>query len=128
MDCISVLVPQSCLTLCDPTDCSPPGIFVHEILQARILEWVAIFFLQVIVYDSLFLCVHFLTCGFSIFSGSLVKELILSHSIFFTQLSKINWPFRCGFIFKKHILDVYLFIYLFFACGFFFFLIFFFYL
>ena len=31
---------QSCLTLCDPTDCSPPGS-VHGILQARILEWVA---------------------------------------------------------------------------------------
>ena len=36
-----VLVAQSCLTLCDPMDCSPPGSFVHEILQARILEWVA---------------------------------------------------------------------------------------
>ena len=35
------LVAQSCLTLCDPMDCSPPGCFVHGILQARILEWVA---------------------------------------------------------------------------------------
>ena len=34
-------VPQSCLTLCDPTDYSPPGSSVHGILQARILEWVA---------------------------------------------------------------------------------------
>ena len=33
---------QSCLTLCDPMDCSPPGSSVHGILQARILEWVAI--------------------------------------------------------------------------------------
>ena len=31
-----------CLTLCDPMDCSPPGSSVHGILQARILEWVAI--------------------------------------------------------------------------------------
>ena len=31
----------SCLTLCDPTDCSPPGSSVHRILQARILHWVA---------------------------------------------------------------------------------------
>ena len=31
-----------CLTLCDPVDCSPPGSSVHRILQARILEWVAI--------------------------------------------------------------------------------------
>ena len=32
----------SCLTLCVPMDCSPPGSSVHGILQARILEWVAI--------------------------------------------------------------------------------------
>ena len=30
-------VTQSCLTLCDPVDCSPPGSSVHGILQARIL-------------------------------------------------------------------------------------------
>ena len=33
---------QSCLTLCDPMDSSPPGSSVHGILQAKILEWVAI--------------------------------------------------------------------------------------
>ena len=32
---------QSCTILCDPVDCSPPGSSVHGILQARILEWVA---------------------------------------------------------------------------------------
>ena len=32
---------QSCPTLCDPMDCSPPGSSVHGIFQARILEWVA---------------------------------------------------------------------------------------
>ena len=42
--CVYVLVTQLCLTLCDPMDCSPPGSFVHGILQARILEWVAISF------------------------------------------------------------------------------------
>ena len=35
---------QSCPTLCNPVDCSPPGSSVHGILQARILEWVAIWF------------------------------------------------------------------------------------
>ena len=35
-------VAHSCPTLCDPTDCSLPGSSVHGILQARILEWVAI--------------------------------------------------------------------------------------
>ena len=37
-----VLVTQSCLTLCDPTNCSLPGFSVREILQARILEWIAV--------------------------------------------------------------------------------------
>ena len=32
---------QSCPALCNPMDCSPPGSSVHRILQARILEWVA---------------------------------------------------------------------------------------
>ena len=32
---------QSCLTLCDPMDCGPPGSSVYGILQPRILEWVA---------------------------------------------------------------------------------------
>ena len=35
-------VAQSCSNLCDPLDCSPPGSSVQGILQARILEWVAI--------------------------------------------------------------------------------------
>ena len=35
---------QSCLTLCDPIDGSPPGFPVPGILQARTLEWVAISF------------------------------------------------------------------------------------
>ena len=41
--CLS-LVTKSWPILCDPMDCSPPGSSVHGILQARILEWVAIFF------------------------------------------------------------------------------------
>ena len=41
---LCVLVAQSSLTLCDPMDCSPPSSSVHEIFQARILDWVAISF------------------------------------------------------------------------------------
>ena len=39
--CYCCLVTKSCLTLLDPMDCSPPGSSVHELLQARILEWAA---------------------------------------------------------------------------------------
>ena len=41
---VKMLVTQSYPTLCDPMDCRPPGPSVHEILQARILEWIAISF------------------------------------------------------------------------------------
>ena len=39
---VKVLVTQSCLTFCNPMDCTLPGSSVHGILQARILGWVAI--------------------------------------------------------------------------------------
>ena len=39
---VKVLVTQSCLTFCDPMDCSLPGSSIQGILQARILEWVAV--------------------------------------------------------------------------------------
>ena len=41
-----MLVTQSCPTLCDPMDCSPPGSSVLGILQARILEWIAMHFFR----------------------------------------------------------------------------------
>ena len=40
--CVLWLVTQLCPTLCNPLDCSLPGSSVHGILQARILEWVAV--------------------------------------------------------------------------------------
>ena len=42
--CVSAKPLQLCPTLCNPVDYSPPGSSVHGILQARILEWVAISF------------------------------------------------------------------------------------
>ena len=43
---VKVLVSQSCSTLCNPMNYSQPGYSVHGILQARILEWVAIPFFR----------------------------------------------------------------------------------
>ena len=49
---------QSCPTLSDPIDGSPPGSSVHVILQARILEWVAVsVFIRTFYVDILFFCV-----------------------------------------------------------------------
>ena len=39
---MKVSVAQACPTLYDPRDCGPPGSSVHGILQARVLEWVAV--------------------------------------------------------------------------------------
>ena len=44
MEYCCCLITKSCLTLCDPMDCSPPGFSVHGISQARMLEWVTISF------------------------------------------------------------------------------------
>ena len=43
---------QSRLTPCDPRDGSPPGSSVHGILQAKILEWVAISFSKTLTLDT----------------------------------------------------------------------------
>ena len=43
---LTVLVTQLSPTICDPVDCSPPGSLSMEFFQARILEWVAISFVQ----------------------------------------------------------------------------------
>ena len=48
--CYENEVAQSCLTLCDPIDCSLPGSSVHEISQARILEWVVISFKDILFF------------------------------------------------------------------------------
>jgi len=47
---------RSCLTLCDPVDCSLLGFFIHGILQAKILEWVAMPFLSTIFPAALAAC------------------------------------------------------------------------
>ena len=44
--CVCMLVAQLCLILYDSTDCSLPGSSVHGILQAKILDWVAISFFR----------------------------------------------------------------------------------
>ena len=47
-------VAQSCPTLSNPMDCSPPGFSVHGIFQARVLEWVAIAFSAILTMYSQF--------------------------------------------------------------------------
>ena len=52
LSCAMCLVTQLSPTLCSPKDCSPPGSFVHGILQTRILKWITISsFCVFIIYD-----------------------------------------------------------------------------
>ena len=55
---------QSCLTLCYPRDCSPPGSPFPGILQARTLEWVAISFSNASVISTILSC-SLVTCSFA---------------------------------------------------------------
>ena len=57
------LVALLCLTLCEPTDCGPPGSSVHGILQARILEWVAISFFSGSFLPRDWTCISCIACN-----------------------------------------------------------------
>ena len=69
-------VAQSCLTLSDPMDCSPPGSSVHGIFQARVLEWGAIAFSDLLSTS----------CNiWHIRSQSILLELCIAHCLHFTD-------------------------------------------
>ena len=55
-------VAQSCPTLCDPINCSPPGSSVHGIFQARILKWVVISFSRGFSWSRDQTCVSYISC------------------------------------------------------------------
>ena len=51
-------VAQSCPTLSDPMDCSPPGSSIHGIFQARVLEWGAIAFSTLLISKNMDIFLH----------------------------------------------------------------------
>ena len=85
---------QSCLTLCNPMDSSPPGSFVHGTLQARIWEWVAISFSRILqpisvslfYFVNKFICIIFQTSHISDRSIHVAANGIIS---FFLWLGSI---------------------------------------
>ena len=60
--CVCAKLLQSCPTLCDPMDCSLPGSPVHGILQARILEWVAMSSSSGSSWPVDWTCVSYVSC------------------------------------------------------------------
>ena len=73
-------VSQSCTTLHDPVDCSPPGSSVHGIYQARILKWVAIAFSDM-KYRTIFFFLMIETLHIWFSCSCCQKEFILVHTI-----------------------------------------------
>ena len=82
---------QSCLTLCDPIDGSPPGSSVPGILQARILEWVAISFSLSGHYLSVYLADSKALVS-SKHLTLLASSLKLSFSLPYITLSSLGFP------------------------------------
>ena len=75
--CVCVKSLQSCLTLCNPMDYSPPGSSVHGILQTRTLEWVAMTSSRESFWPRDWTCV---SCDSCIAGGFFkVDSLLLSH-------------------------------------------------
>ena len=68
-------VTQSCLTLSDPVDCSPPGSSVHGIFQARVLEWVAIAFSKKNIYFCFIDCAKAFDCVYHNKLCKILKEM-----------------------------------------------------
>ena len=82
-------VAQSCRSLSDPMDCSPPGSSVHGIFQARVLEWGAVAFskylpswqkLRLLIINK----IEYIYC--------LVTILVLKSCCWITQRLRGSWP------------------------------------
>ena len=78
-------VAQSCPTLCNPMDCSLPGSSIHGILQARVLDWVAISFSRGSSPPSDRTHISCITGGF------FTAEPVLGSPLILVQLKKILW-------------------------------------
>ena len=84
-------VPQSCLTLSDPMDCSLPGSSVHGIFQARVLEWGAIAFSDKLHYTLTNYITRPLYTNYSVWEGMGSLELTLIQ-VGEEQVSTISGP------------------------------------
>ena len=104
--------PQSCLTLCDPKDCSPPGFSVHGILPARILERVAISFSRGSSWPRDRTPVLCLSCtGRHILYHNATRKLLYTISVYvYTHTHKLCCYIIC--IHSIHHTHIYIYIYI----------------
>ena len=71
-------VAQSCPTLGDPMDCSPPGFSIHGIFQARVLEWGAIA-LSIYIYIYIYTHTHIYICVYIYIERDTIYTYISSY-------------------------------------------------
>ena len=85
-------VTQSCLTLCDPMDCSLPGSSVHGIFQAIVLEWIAISFSRVSSQPRARTRVsHIVDRRFTVWATREVKSLRDHFNFYMIPLKQPSW-------------------------------------
>ena len=95
---------QSCPTLCNPRDGSPPGSPIPGILQARTLEWVAIFFSIVycfslcIIIHNVCVCVQLLSFVWLFVTTGTAACQALSVGFFTARILKYSTPVGCHFL------------------------------
>ena len=94
--CVHAQSLQSCPTLCDSMDCSPPGSFVHGISQVRILEWVAMPSPRNLPNPGVKTHISYISC-----TGRGVLYLG-SHMGFVLTPTKIKKPSNSQFLWKCH--------------------------
>ena len=87
---VKMLVTQSCPTPCDLVDCSPPGSSVHGILQAGILEWVAIPFSRISSRPRDWTQVSWITSRFFTVWARTGTELVESVTVLFGEEKLIS--------------------------------------
>ena len=80
------------ITLCDPTDCSPPGSSVHGISQAKILEWVASSFSRGSSQPRDWLCVSCISCVTGrLFTSGPPGKPFLHTDYYKTEYGPLSW-------------------------------------
>ena len=92
---------QLCPTLCNPMDCSPPGFSVHKILQARILEWVAISYSRGSSWPKDLTCVCCVFC---------IDRWILCHwhsfyyciTVYYTEIWNYSHGLFCSSVYQNY--------------------------
>ena len=102
--CDVTLVTQSCPTLCDPMDCSPPGSSVLGIFQARILEWLAIAFSRGCPQPRNWSRVSH--CAGTFFTIWASREDCMCHTHVFNSQDKVNWKPQCTSVTVQRVLRI----------------------